>query len=159
MKKTLTFIKKHPWLLAKCLSFMAFVCVFLTKRLNSAMLFTINLKGYNPNPLPPPPPVPTPTLDKIWEHGKYIGVMPPYQPSWVVASLKDPYQHPVLKSRLAIAEKKKADEEKRIAKQQADEQEKLVSQQADEEKQITKEDLFPHILEETIVGTDSGDLK
>jgi hypothetical protein len=148
MSRTITFIKKHPWLLAKCISFMAFVCSFLTKRLSSAMLIMINLKGLNLSPPPPSPP--PPTLDKMWKYGKYVGTVPPYQPSWVKASLKDPYQHPVIKSRIAIAEKKKAAEAEKLAKQKA------VEEQA---KQSTIPDLLPQIPEQTIVGPDRGDQK
>ena len=123
MKRTLKFVKKHPWLLAKCLSVITFICTLFMKPLNRLLPLVIELKGL-PKTLPPPPPEPlAPQLQKAFNPAPktFHGV---YNPSWIGGSFKDPAKHPVIKTRLeAIAAQKEAEAE-------AAEAAKLVEQQA-----------------------------
>src|SRR5579863_9375834 len=86
-----SFIKKHPWLLSKCILWVSIFTACLLSWLNKSMLLLIELKGKNPNPPPPPPPVP-PAKER-----PQLNI--PYTPAWVAASFKDRLKHPVYKIR------------------------------------------------------------
>jgi hypothetical protein len=128
MKKLISFVKKHPWLLAKCLFLTNFVCRFLVSKLNTTMLFLLELNDKDPNtpPLPPPAP-PEPTYSDI-----FLGPTRPrpwqvtWQPSWMRASLKSILDHPIIKLRFAreafLAQQKaefEAKEKERLAQEAA----------------------------------------
>lgn len=125
MKRILKFVKKYPWLLAKCLSVITFICTLFMKPLNRLLPLIIELKGL-PKTLPPPPPPPppeplAPQLQKAFNTAPktFHGV---YNPSWIGGSFKDSAKHPVIKTRLeAIAAKKEAEAEEaaKLAEEQA----------------------------------------
>jgi hypothetical protein len=123
MKRVLKFVKKHPWLLAKCLALTTFICTLFMKPLNRLLPLVIELKGL-PKTLPPPPQEPlAPQLQKAFNPAPktFHGV---YNPSWIGGSFKDPTKHPVVKTRLELfAAQKEAEAE-------AAEAAKLVEQQA-----------------------------
>jgi hypothetical protein len=105
MKKFTSFIKKHPWLLAKSLFLVTFFSNILVACLKKSMLVILDLKGKDPNwepPAPPSPPKPTPRDCQTTLTGLY-------SPPWLAASFKEPYKyHPVLISRVAYEAKQKA---------------------------------------------------
>lgn len=100
-----TFIKKHPWLLFKCIALTMWVCGVLAGWLNKSMLILLDLKGKDPNP--PPPPVPEPSVEEQMQaairkdnlFSVYSKERPkfniPYVPEWVAKSFKDPSKHPI----------------------------------------------------------------
>lgn len=105
MKKFTSFIKKHPWLLAKSLFLVTFFSNILVACLKKSMLVILDLKGKDPNWEPPPPP-PPPAPPKRDCQTTLTGL---YVPEWLAPSFKEPYKyHPVLKSRVAYEAKRDA---------------------------------------------------
>jgi hypothetical protein len=103
--KFTSFIKKHPWLLAKSLLLLTFFTNILVACLKKSMLVILDLKGKDPNWEPPPPP-PPPSPPKRDCQTTLTGL---YVPEWLAPSFKEPYKyHPVLISRVAFEAKQKA---------------------------------------------------
>jgi len=146
MKKVLSFVKKHPRLLAKCVAVVTFLCTLFMRPLNRLMPLLIDLKGL-PKTFPPPPPEPlAPQLQKVFSPAPkaFHGV---YNPSWIGASFKDLAKHPVMKTRLDLL----------AAKQEADaETARLAAEEAAKQAPLQ----FPTVLEspqeECICSHDSG---
>lgn len=101
--KTISFIKKHPWLLSKCLFLTVFISNFLVNCLSKSVELMLVLKGKNPNYVPPT--IKEPTYDDIFKYypAKYPKQLQVWSPSWIRSSLTNMKDHPVIKSRLKIA--------------------------------------------------------
>ena len=108
MKK---FIKKHPWLLFKCIALTMWVCGFLARQLNKSMLLLLDLKGKDPNWTPPPPPPPP---EPVKERAQ---LKIPWMPPWVGPLMRRGglSNHPVLRVRAEYEAKQKALEEAKKA--------------------------------------------
>ena len=100
------FIKKHPWLLFKCIALTSWFCGFLAARLTKAVLLLLDLKGKDPNPPPPPAPREPSFEDQMHvaaQKGNLFSVLSrerpkfnfPYVPEWVAKSFKDHTKHPI----------------------------------------------------------------
>jgi hypothetical protein len=105
------FIKKHPWLLFKCIALTSWFCGFLARHLTKSMLLLLDLKGKDPNYVPPPPP---PVSEPVKERPKF---QLPHVPHWVATSFTRGHagEHPVLKARAEYETKQKALEESQKA--------------------------------------------
>lgn len=104
MNKVEAFVRRHPRVYFRYMTFVVFVMGLLAKYLNSTMLHFILMKGLNPNP-PPPPPPPPPPEPKV--ERKQIQI--PYVPAWVAASFRDPTKHPLFKGPFPAVEVKDED--------------------------------------------------
>lgn len=87
----ISFIKKHPKLLAISIFLLVKVNGFLLSVLNSLMLKLILLKDKDPNFVPVPP-APEPVVE-ISLPRAVLNI--PYTPSWVADSFRNPRKHPL----------------------------------------------------------------